>query len=521
MSTPIHVRASLPTPVGGAFLLREAIPLTVVLSAPGPDAPIVPDPLGGDKDSMVPVLTLPDGTEKRISLFRTTARRGGHAPDTRYMILPGEDTLLVFNIASLFEITTPGDYAVHVETDWDPQAVSPARDTSPKQAFTVRAPGAPRFLELVPSEAAARGFHALVWGEQGTSMLSYSYGPRMLDRWGARPIGEGPDRGRPILSVARAGAPQSDRWVCWISDGQSLTALFDTEEAARCVAPVTTALPPSCRGAKAVAPALAEDPVFVPMPDDADTPAPDPPPPAALGLITDSAGGGVDLVLAHVHSDGTATFDRGILVSADRAPDEVCFAAASATSAGHRVFVFVIPAATSGGFVARGLAIPPSAPSPQTPTGALTSGPGAPAAVDLAMIAGDEVIGGDVRADLGGRVNVGVLVRRGAQWMRVTFTPPAGDVIAEDPIDPPRDAQAVACRLDAEGKMHVVFRAPPTRTSPEMLCYVPPGHRAPTWSDARVAAKGSLAHIHVRETSGPVLVYHDSDAGLGFERMGP
>lgn len=485
---------------GASFALRERIPLIVTLTNTGSSVVRVPDPVASDGDAWALVLTRPDGSATRLPLNQTGVPAGGMRQILMLGVLPSEPLVLRFNVASLFHLIAPGDHSLVVECTLSPGQTYRSSDIP----FTLRAPSPPAFFEVAPAEAASRGYQAIVWAEGGSRALQFDDGQRPLDPFGAHPVASVPAGARPVVSTAVAGQPQMDRWLAWLSADGSLVTTFTTETPGRAVAPRTSPLPPAGAPFHILSPVLADNEYSAPAADvdaDAETEeeAPAPPPTASIGLLGAGASGGMDLVLARVDASGAALFERPVPFS-QLPPEKVLGAWATSPSVWSRVFVVALPAPS--GVLVRGVSIQPRA---------------AVVPVDLATIDADEFLLGDVRCDLRGQVWIGLLVRRGAKWARVSFTPPVRDKdkdLRTEILDPGPGAQVAAIRLDTEGRLHVVYRA-----SGE-LRYAGPGSASYSWARADLAASASHEHIVLRGPTAATLVYHGRDIGLGFERMG-
>lgn len=487
---------------GASFALRERVPLAVVLTNPGVEGVAVPDPFANASGAMTLVLRRPEGSEQRLSLTEGAAPPGATLQLLNVTVLPGQDTVFRFNVAALFALLSPGDHAITVEYAWAPGQ----HFRSPALPFHLRPPAVPGFFAVAPTEAASRGYQAVIWAEPGAATLLYDEGPQVLDAWGARPVASIPAGIRPAVSVAAAGQPEMDRWLVWVTGDRTLVATFVSEEPGRQISPQVTPLPASCRSGRLVHPALAGDPIRrSPDPGTGSDPDEEParPPAAAVGLLVDGPTGGTDLVLARIEPSGRASFDPAVPVSADVAPDHTLGAWATLPSPGQRVFVLVVP--VEAGVLVRGVLLQDGATTP-------------PVAVDLATIRSDEFLLGDVRADLQGRVWIGLLLRRDDRWIRASFTPPVVDPVHDvrsAELDPDPGARPASVRLDTEGQLHVVYR------SAGHLHYVRPDRNHATWVGTRPAMNSSFEHIVLREARDAVLVHHDRDLGLVCERMGP
>lgn len=460
-----------------SFALKERAALSITIANDGADPAIVPHPLRGGGGALQLVLRPAGGAERRFSPGEVPPPPGVKQQVANLRVLAGAQETLSFDVAEVFEPLDPGAYEIAVELTWA------AGETwlSPSLPFTIL-PAADTFLDVTPSEAASVGYQAVVWvapdGGAGR-LLRFDEGPYSPKIQGALPVVALPGGAEPALSTAPAGLPQMDRWIAWIS-GDALHVAYPTEEESGPVAPRAAPLPPGLTAARLVRPLIAEH-----APDD-------PRPRCTAGLLVTGASGRTELLLADVDRDGGISYSNPVAFE-----DPVLAAWATAPSSWGRIFV--VATASASGIRLVGVAT------------AWGDSPGAP--VELFTVPGDELLLGDVRADLEKRVWIGLLVRRRGAWARVSFSPPVQDpdeeVRTED-LQPGARAVPVRVRLDATGGLHTLFR------EGAALHYVAAGQAASSWSSVKRTSHEALL---LRPKKAPLLVHQDADSGPSIDRI--
>ena len=121
-----------------------------------------------------------------------------------------------------------------------------------------------------------------------------------------------------------------------------------------------------------------------------------------------------------------------------------------------------------------------------------------------------ELLGGDVRATLDGRVQVGVVVKRGRIHEQVSFALTSSGSKVEPTISPlPADegTTVIRVRLDERGKLHLLLR------NSDRLSYVSPEMNADVWVDEKLARAGRFFDLLLRPDFPATLVSYDAARG--------
>jgi len=478
--TSLHLRAQ----VGLAFAPGERVPFSLTVGNDGPDFVHVPDPFRSGS-SLALHLCRPSGRTDVLRLDDLLPPLGISPRLVKYGIPPRDEVAFNADIAQLFSLSESGRYTLVVEyTLFDDRTWC-----SPEIVFE-RDPPAGVFLDVTPNEGAGVGIHGVIWVERsprGERAILFDDRRQSRSVVGARELA--PLSGaEPALSSSPSGVPFSERWAAWIS-GDQVHALFYAHGDLK----LTLVAPPFLLPNGALAPRFVRPLLAEPAPYEGGRPR------CALGMLAANALGGKDFYLFELDRDGAATWVALVPMAG-----AVVTGFALAPTERDRLFAFVL---VSGGWVH---VIAVSAPWDGGP-------PGAPS--EWHVEAADGFLVGDLRARPDGSVRMGLVLRRGAEWRRVVFTPPtasgypAQDVSVEA-FDPPPGAEAVRARLDSEGRLHMLYRRAGE------LAYVPPGASAATWSRDHLGERAfETAHLILRPGARARLVVYDADHGPLLERL--
>lgn len=464
-----------------AFVPRERVALTLSVQNTGPNVELLPNPSAGGGSSLRLFLTPSKGPQRAFSPGDIPPPHGTQEDIIRLRVLPGASTPIELDVAEAFDPLPPGDYQLTVDYEW----AAGQTWSSPALSFTI-APPAATWAGVTPSETARVGHVAIDWvtPDGATSRVlrfdddRYARVVRGAIETLTVPLGA-----ELAVSTAPAGLPQMDRWVAYRT-GHSLAVAFPTLEDGLAVAARTTALPPSMSGARLAAPLLAEN-------------APDEPRPRATACLWQpEPGGGASLVLADISADGDISYSAPVVFA-----EEVLAIWPTTPSPWGRIVV--VATRVPQGIHLAGVAA------------AWGAEPGPPS--DIFTIPADELLGGDVRCDLQGKVWIGLVVRRASAWVRASFAVPVQDPandVRTEVLGPGPGRTFVRAQLDAHGGVHTLFR------EGGALFYVPAGASGPLWSSPRIGAKGSREALILRPGRPAFLVYHDADTGVTKERLG-
>lgn len=465
---------------GSNFALKERILLSLIIKNTGTTPITIPQPFCGSDAAASLELCQPSGIVRTLRFRDVSPMPGVAARLERTRVLPGRAEVFTLDVADRFELVDAGNYELTVSCMWTPEETW----RSEKLCFSIRRPIA-GFLEVTASEAAALGYHAILWvepdGREGRVLL-FGDGPFAPRIFGARPVICAPRDAKPALSTAPAGLPQIDRWIVWTS-GSMLTFAFLSEEDEIAVPPRTVALPAGVTAPRIVRPVLAEH-----APNELC-------PRCAIGVLATNAAGGADFLLAAVGREGAPHWSQPVTL-----PGQVLGAWATAVSAPAGVVVLAL--AGRGEIRVMKIAV------------FWDGSTGIP--TDLFTVPADRLFLGDVRSDLHNRMWVGLLVERQSRWARVSFSIPGVDPQKNRPGDewyPARDAQPVHARVDGAGHLHLLYR------QGGRLCYLPPGSTEPTWSRETLHSDSAEEQLLLRPRHPTLLVYRDVRQGTSILRI--
>jgi hypothetical protein len=466
---------------GSLFAPKERVPFALLVANDGSDVVAVPDPfLGGP--ALVLVLRGPRGVKSMAPGEVPPVHGIPRLPGNR-AVLPGAVLEMGADLATLFDLGPPGRYTLVAE--YTVPGLPPFRSS---EIVFDRAEPAGLFLDAAPDDCASLGTHSLGWVErdgQTARALTFDLGRgdghgHAHDLSGAEPLAAGlPLDARPLSSVSPAGFGFGERWFVWLQ-GADVHARFY----AHGDPDLSLQTSPVSLSSTGVEHRIIRPPLAAAPPDDGR-------PGCSIGLL---AKGPVSDELQVVEIDAAGVATNPIRVAL---PTGVVAAWAVAPSETSRVFV--LARRDQGRVEIAGLVAPRGEP--------------AHAAVLWHTEDADDVLLGDVRANLEGDLRVGLLLRRGSEWRRVVFGPPrAGETVAREIVShafmPPPAAEPVRARLDSDFGLHLLFR------QDRVLRYVPPGASAAAWKSDRLGALAmTTAHLVLKQGPRATLVAYDPDQG--------
>jgi hypothetical protein len=475
------------------------VALTLAVRNEGLDIAYVPHPYRGGRHLALH-LAWPSGRRQTLVVGEQPPMAGRVEIPVNRAVPPGTSVVFESELAWHFDTSQSGRYTLQVEytlsegTTW----------RSPMLEFE-RAQAAGSFLDVVPIESAAIGYHSVIWlerGQNGTHVLLFDDDGRAPYIANASIVADDLPAGAEIaLSQYPAGLPFSEHWFAWIASGQLGVRFYAHGDPELSIDGPRFSFPAGTVEPRFVRPLLADQ-----APDDGR-------PGCTIGLLAGDRDDNRALHVIRLAPDGDISATAVASV-----PGVPIAAWAIAPSAGERYFVLALATAAAVRLVAY-----PS--NPRTLLGAIRH---------WHTEADSGFRAGDVRATLAGRTLVGLVLSAGTVWVRLTFTVPNAhrtmiENVTREQVSIPPGAKAMRPRLDTTGRLHLLYAsprtpddsaAPPGVSSDTMLRYLTPSATQACWSSDHLGTVDpSNAHLILRPDSRAVLIAYDSGTGPFLQRI--
>jgi len=329
------------------------------------------------------------------------------------------------------------------------------------------------------------GYHGIVWVERSNGRhraLGFDKDERTVIVGAFELITDLPAGAKPIMSSSPAGLPFSERWVAWLQDGRIHARFFAHGDTELTLAAAPISLPHGLQDPQLLRPLLAEQ-------------APDEGRPRCLvGVLSKTGKPGLDLYLFEIDRNGTSLMRSIVHIEQ---PQVAVWAAAPDPEEQQIVFVSV---STNSVHV----------------TGLSTFWNGDTTELrPWGIEAADGFLGGDMRAQMDGTLQVGLVLLKANAWHRVVLGS-TGTVITRDEdattFRSPAGAEVVDVGIDESAGIHILYRREAT------LFYLPPHSTTPAWTDNRLGSRGLDPHLCLQRGRRSVAVY-DLDRGPRLEEL--
>ena len=467
-SEPVGIDASLG---GQSFAFRELLPLRLVIHNLSAAPLSVPVPT-----STIQIhLRLPSGKETSINLADALQEPGVPNIPGSVSVPAHSDRQFEWDVAKLANLDKPGAYSLRVEYAWKTGTTWRSADLP----FNLAKP-APKFLTVTPSEASRGGYHTAIWAEQAGDaerVLASEFriqdaNPRIE---GAREISRVPLEAAPALSMEPPQKPFPGRWMAWIRQGR-FYSLYDAQTPADRTAPNSVSL--------ATANVTLIDPLLANQPPDQGRPG------FAAGIVLRGTEG-TQFQLVEVDRNGQARLSPVMSV-----PGDLIQGWATALDAASRVFVLALQTQNQIQIV-----------ETVCPKGRACSTP-------FTLLRTDgELLGSDIRPGPARQLFVGLLLKQGAGWKRLTLARSASGVAsapAETSLSACGGATTIKARLDQGGQLGVAYLCN------QQLLYVPPEGNAATEIGKSLAGQVKFFDFTFRPNLPPAFLLYSAQTGPEF-----
>jgi hypothetical protein len=456
---------------GQTFALQERVPLRLVIH----NLSVVPISVSDPTSSVQIHLRLPSGQETSIDVGH--AFRGPGVPDISVPVgvPPHNNRQFEFDVGGLVNLDQPGTYSLRVEYEWRPGATWQSADLP----FTLTKP-APMFLTITPSEASRGGYHTAMWAErEGDTARVLASEFRIQDLpprvEGAREIARVPATTIPSLSMEPPQLPFAGRWIAWIREGRLYT-LYDSQMSVERIAPSSVPLP--------AANSTLIDPLLADQPPGEGRPA------VAAGMVLRGTKG-AEFQLAEVDRSGQARFLSPIPLAGD-----VIRGWATSVNAANRVFVIALQVAN------------------QIQVVGISCAKGRACSSPFLLLRTDEgLLDGDIRPGPAQQLFIGLLLKQGANWKRLTLARSASGQVTlpvETPLRGCDGAVAIKARLDEAGKLGVAYLCN------QQIHYAPPAGNEAAGIGKPLAEQVKFFELTFRPNLPPAFLLYLAQSGPEF-----